>query len=111
MGGNLTARHVQFCQTLSTPMHCAHRYFAYRAVCLPCTAQISQIFKLETKGKSTGTLLVCNLNKCLCHASSTNMDTIVDGLIVYKVANKHCTPSMYILGDYLEIISIAYNYS
>ena len=75
------------------------------------TAQISQIFKLETKGKSTGTLLVSNLNKCLCHASSTNMDTIVDGLIVYKVANKHCTPSMYILGDYLEIISIAYNYS
>ena len=71
------------------------------------TAQISQILKLETKEKSTGTLLVCNLNKCLCHASSTNMDTIVDGLIVYKVANKHCTPSMYILGHYLEIISIA----
>ena len=75
------------------------------------TAQISQIFKLETKGKSTGTLLVSNLNKCLCHASFTNIDTIVDGLIVYKVANKHCTPSTYILGDYLEIISIAYNYS
>ena len=31
---------------------------------------------------------------------------VVEGLIVYKVPNKHCTPSMYILGKYLEIITI-----